>query len=458
MKKGINLLLPALAALILVGCSGSNPTARRSAGESSSAGRTPPSEERRAANEQAVRSCPSLNDEGERVNLVVIAGNRSNTYELPAGSRADEVFCSLVARTFERSNLEASGNVAFVVSDGDPWQAQVLAPNGRPDHLQVSANNDYMLNNRIQSTISHVILPFMDSEHLQAKNREADLLEALKVASRILRDMDPARENHLLIIDSGITTAGHIDMREFDVMEDGVGAEVRRRLQDASLLPDLAGVNVSFFHIGSGAYPQQVHSGPLEEALMAFWRQILEGGGANVLQMQGRSIGGNPRTGLPFVSPVDFNAPEIDLSDLQSIVFSEEMLGFLGGTSEFLDEEAAKGALRATALELAAFLRAHPENHVYIVGSQARTQGGSDLDISQSRADRVKGLLVSEFGLFEERLISIGANVTEFSWRNTDEFLDGQWSDGRAQENRVVAIIPNRAPEASELRVNGLID
>jgi len=392
------------------------------------------------------------------INLVVIAGNRANTYFMPERSVAEEVFCDLVGRTFDINGLEAEGQIAFVISDGVPWQADIIGPNNRPADLQVSANNDYVLGNRITSTISNVVLPFMDSAHAEARHEEADLLEALHVAERVLRDMAPNRDNHILIIDSGITTTGHIDMNQFSITEPGVGMEVANRLETAGLLPNLSGVEVSFFQIGSGAAPQQVPTGPVEAALIDFWSAIMERTGANAT-LQGRSVGSLARTGLPFVTPVHFEAPEIDLSDLQSEILSEDTLGFVANASDFINEEISISALAATAENLRGFLARSPENRIYIVGSQAqgpdRNMGSA---LSQRRAQRVRDLFVTEFDLPSGQLIAIGGGVTEFSWRNTDEFESGEWSDDLAQQNRVVAIIPSTATEMEELRAYGLVE
>lgn len=404
------------------------------------------------------RSCPEAQTTEAPINLVVIAGNRANTYFMPENSHAEAAFCQLVGQTFAINGLEAEGNIAFVISDGNPWQADIMGANNRPADLQVSANNDYVLNNRITGIISNVILPFKDSEHAEARYEEADLLEALHVAERILRDMDPTRENHLLIIDSGITTTGHLDMNQFTVTDTGVAEEVANRLEGAGLLPDLSGVNLSFFNIGSGAAPQQVPTGPVEEALVHFWTTLLGRTGAS-LQIQGRSVGSHVRTGLPQVTPVNFEAPVVDLSDLRSEIFSEETLGFVAGESDFINEAASIEALAQTAAQLSGFLASNPTNHVYIVGSQAQGPDrhlGSAL--SQRRAQRVRDLLVSEFNLPSGQVVAIGGGVTEFSWRHTDEFLNGVWADDLAAQNRVVALIPSSAAEMEELRSHGFVD
>jgi len=461
-KRIVWAAVASLLCLLLLGCSSQNTAnndRRQAAGGSNG---TAESEKNRTARSEARHCHPEVGSEA-LINLVVIVGNRANTSDIPVGSSVDGIFCNLVGRTFEISNLEAKGNVAFVVSDGEPWRAEVLGQNGRVADLSVSANNSYMLNNRIINAINHVILPFLDSDHLMAQNEEADLFEALHIASRILRDMDSSRENHILIIDSGITTVGHIDMREFDILDDGISEEIAHRLAAASLLPNLYDVNVSFFNMGGSAYPQQVLSGPVEDALMVFWYDVLQATGAQVLQMQGRNEGGNHRAvekGYPFVSVVEFPASELDLSDLKSEIFTEEKLGFIADESLFINEEYAKNILATTAESLAAFLDSNPAHMVYIIGSQAAGPEGrtNEYALSRERAQRVKALLISEFNLPEARLVAIGAGTTSFSWRNTDEFVAGEWCDESAGQNRVVAIIPSTAEEMTELRSHSLID
>ena len=456
MSKKMIQPLVILFCLLLASCTGSGTTTDRR--QVTGGGDTNSNHQR-----QVARSCEWEFESKELINLVVIMGNRANTYELPAGSVVDNVFCELVGRTFEVSNLAATGNVAFVVSDGDPWRADVMGQNGRPADLSVSANNEYMLNNRIRNTINNEILPFMDSDHLRAQNEEADLLEALHVANRILRDMDSGRENHLLIIDSGITTAGHINMREFNLLKDGVAEEVVTRLKAAALLPDLTGVNISFYNIGSGAYPQQIPSGPVEAALISFWQGVLQTTGAELLQIQGRSEGGTPRTlgnGYPFVSNVAFDVIELDFSDLRSEVFTAASLGFIADEREFINERHAREVLSATAINLRPFLGSDPTHTVYIVGSQAVGPLGQTTEyaLSLERANRVRELLITEFNLPESQLIAIGAGTTTLSWRNTEEFVAGVWRDELAEQNRVVAIIPATAAEIGELRRHGFIE
>ena len=447
-----------------MGCGGQGGTASNDRRQAAGGSTSNTSGENTSNNSrEEVRTCNQEVGTEALINLVVITGNRANTSEVPLGGAVDDIFCNLIGRTFEISNLEAEGHIAFVVSDGDPWRADVLDQNGRPANLRVSANNEYVLTNRIRSAISQTILPFMDSDHLMAQTEEADLFEALHIANRVLRDMDPARENHILIIDSGITTTGHIDMREFNILEAGVTDVIVDRLEAASLLPDLQGVNVSFFNIGSVAYPQQIHSGPVEDALVTFWHDILQATGARILHMQGRSEGGQARTvgtGYPFVSPVEFDEPDFDLSDLRSEVFSAEHLGFIADSSEFINEEYAINILSATTEKLTLFLQSSSSNTVYIVGSQAEgpTRNTAGYILSQERAHRIRDLLISEFNLPEAQLIPIGAGTTPLSWRNTDEFDAGVWRDELASENRVVAIIPSTAEEMLELRDNGFVE
>ena len=169
--------------LLLTACGGTQPASGRRPASGQPAASEPPSS---PASSATARTCPQQASQGGLVNLVVIAGNRANTYEMPASGRANEVFCDLVSRTFEIDGLEAQGQLAFVVSDGNPWQAQLAAPNGHPVDLRVTANNAYMLSQNIQNTVSNMVLPFMDHENFQARYSEADLLEAIWEGARIL--------------------------------------------------------------------------------------------------------------------------------------------------------------------------------------------------------------------------------------------------------------------------------
>lgn len=414
------------------------------------------------ANRGNSRNCDGGLETNEQINLVIIVGQRANTTAPPTGGNLDDYLCQRIGQTFTIDGLSATSNVAFITSDSAPGERPIVNANGRPADLTVTANNSYMLNNRIQSLISHTILPFMDADGMNATAPEADLFEALHVAARLFRDMDQDRTNHLIIIDSGITTAGHLDMRDFNILETDVPTEILTRLKEASLLPDLNDVIVSHFNIGNVSAPQMNVSGPIEGGIREFWHTILTGSGATVHQMQLRSEGGTTlqvTDGFPFVSVVEFNVPEFDLSDLNSQFFPASSLGFIADTDQFVDEPTARAVIHETGQNLVAYLAQNPTHHIYIVGSQARGPANADgFDLSYARARRVKTLLVDNFHIDPNRLRPIGGGTTPLSWRNAEEFLDGEWQDQLAELNRIVAIIPSTAPEAFELRLTGLTD
>lgn len=110
---------------------------------------------------------------------------------------------------------------------------------------------------------------------------------------------------------------------------------------------------------------------------------------------------------------------------------------------------------------------ANYEGNVYIVGSEARV-GNPNEDITNSgnvsynRARVVRKELIEHFNLPEERLILVHGFLTEFSWRNANEYewINGRWQHNieNARKNMVVAIVPYGSEKYQELRNSGLLD
>jgi len=425
----------------------------------------------------------------EGVNLVVIVGNRANTHELTA--REYNVIEDIINRSFESvGRFDARANVSFIVSDGEPRRREI-------GEITVSANNVTMRTQEIERVIRGTIMPFMRNDNFRAVNEEADLIEALRQATHIIRNTSNGRQNHILIVDSGITTTGFLDMRRTNIQDTPVETIVES-LMEAGALPDMTGIYVTFINIGNAAYPQLLPRHRFfEETLTNLWAEIIAATGAKLVDTNGNPTdtllfsvqGSRPNMyfetggGFPFVSVIPFrgmfsdtvsdgigddnynNGTNLDIPHLvlspPPVIFGTAMLGFVPDRYELRNPDVAMDILRIY-LEIdnsvLAYLEHNPESKLYIVGSEARLRpnlpNSREPELSTQRANTVRQILESEFGIPSYRIESFGAGTTVFSWRNANEFPDGSTIQVQeyAQQNRVVAIIPSSAVEFEEIR------
>lgn len=410
--------------------------------------------------------------------IVVLGTTRANTYQLD--SFDFEVLERYLRNSFGtsgdmfESNLQA--NIAFVIADGNPWQARLSDWPGftlESDALIVDEPNSVHRDRRVDYIINQNIIPFLTSEYSRARAPEADLIAALWEAQRILNGMAGSGENHILIVDSGITTTGSLDMVSIDIQETPY-MEIVDSLRDRHL-PDLSGINVHFIGLGRTSGRQEMPNDRLlNNQLTNLWHELLVASGAeNVIVEWNRGAGvtpnlhneDDPYNSFPFVSFIPFNSPnvEITISPEEIEVLDIDSLGFYPSSDLLRREYNTVNSLRPLAEGLFKFLEHDSEAIVYLVGSEARVyhnrENSGDGELSLSRANRIRELLISEFALPPEQLVTIGAGTTVFPWRNSDEFIDGSHVQNaeNASRNRVVAVIPSTATEVNYLVETGLV-
>ena len=418
-------------------------------------------------------------DDLEEINLVIILGNRANTYSLSESEF--DIMQQYIERSFASTGRESDvrANVAFIISDGTPTPITSIASVNdwdrswwNAENIEVRVTQPANRTPRIREVFTHSIRPFLESPHLRATNEEADLLTSLRRATDILSNMDGIGGDYILIFDSGISTSGPLDFNRLNIQyEDFSIKEVIEELERTGTLPILNGITVNFFDIGAVASPQQVpDTNIFKEQLLSLWKNILTASGADSVNVTWRNTFGrvpnryvedSDGDGFPFVTVVPFVEPYFHFEVGE--VFASAELGFLPNSFEFRDEENAIRILSEVADGIHYFLHGNPLNVVYIVGSEARIyydapnpRGGY---IARRRAEAVMNLLVNNFNIPNEQLRIVNAKTTVFSWRNSEEFPDGiTFNHENAEENRVVAIFPDTSNKVEELLMNGLLD
>ena len=426
----------------------------------------------------------------EAINLAVIIGNRANSLTL--GQDEINIASDLIRQAFEIDGNTAQGHIAFVISDGNPQQIPVVDRLGRPTNLAVDARNPNLRDRDLDDLINNTVIPFLDSTHTKAQAEEADLVQAIQVANNILRNMPQDRNSHLLIIDSGISTSGIIDLTAMNIQdEDFQVSQFVNELNENNLLPDLNGSDVTFIDLGGAAGAQgtsgiqQVPQDAMD-TLGELWQEVIMASNGNLQDIRtvGNTVGREPlnwhegEDSLPFVSSVNFNAPTPTLFYTEEVISDEELdvlsneeyeelmkdltfgaeLGFIPYEDILRSPSNATNILKDAAAFLSHYFAGDADRHAYVVGSEADSRTPRRDTLSEERATRVIEILVNEFGLPANRLHAVGGGTTVLPWRNANERPNGVWNEYYAQQNRLVTIVPSFSDRVAVLEEAGLID
>lgn len=427
--------------------------------------------------------------------LVIIIGKHSNTYNI-----IDDVI-EKITPLIKRSIVDydespdpdnayyAKANVSVVVCDGDP-RSVPLTKDGE-DILICAANNRSNFNDEKDELIIR-ITDFLRSDQLVANDPEVDLLSALSRAKKLLNTYSTDLERNIVILDSGITTKGYLDMCKGETkFATNENATILENIEEG--IPNLSGIKVTFYGLGCVCGRQkEITTDAMENKLIDLWQKIIEDKAKAELindlyiypskgiamEYSEDEIEGKPN--YPMVSTVYFPQPDgkvipdgitvinptqaptstgneptpVPEPKVEAKFYSSD-LGFIANTAQFLDKGHAIEAINLLSKDIEAVIN-ETDYLIYVVGSIAkvspdRTDRSNAL--SKARAEAVKNILVDEFNVPADRIRVIDAGVTEFSWRNANE------DNGPKQENRVVAIFSaNRTDLVDELRAEGYID
>lgn len=456
----------------------------------------------------SMSACGAEEDLGDKgIALVMILGKHGNANWDDETLRSAKEYMERAFTCKKDKGWTATGNVSVIVCDGMPTKASfVVANDGRQmDFLDISFKERKIA--AINSGISKwadVVIDMMDfdgatfgesSFSLRADDSEVDLLGAISEAQAILNNnkYKDATEKHILIIDSGISTAGAFNMCDIPLIgkADGemvIAENVVSKIPETGF-PDLDGIKVTFWGLGNVANPQMSISkdNELRTMLEDIWTMIIRDKckGELTEEIKFSETSGMPMEwnadgsgDYPMVTPIDFtrpvpvsqvtmpNMPEAETSAPSSEPpepsepFTSTKLGFIEDTADFIDEDATMKVLSSRALAMREFLRDNPDEKVFVVGSIARIERDRNYEnpnadyppyLSQSRAKAVADVLIKRYGINEASLVAVGAGVIEFSWRNADEFAQGKDFEEEAAKNRVVNIFTEGSGECDEL-------
>lgn len=422
---------------------------------------------------------------------VIIVGNHANANKFTE-KEMEALLGDKIERSFTHSKKGndycIQANVSIIVVDGKPEQSYVTFDGERIEMDASAKSIEKVLHEK--EYICDDINAYLFSDDLRANDAEVDLLAAIAEAETILDSYPDSMEKHMVIYDTGITTAGFLNMNKIDIQNGSVD-QVLERLPEGAF-HKLGGIKVTFGGLGNVCFPQSdmrqdsSFKNRLENLWTAYFTRcgaeltapieyaakgndpmvnvVTEGEAAGCVQPNEEIVSYEP------VSIVSFKLSEKEVieefvtgSSETPIILSTVELGFKGDSAEFRDQAAAEKALISYE-EIFTLLKEHPEITIYVVGSKAKTTPDEDVStdpLSRDRANAVANLIQKMFGISASQIQIIDAGTTRFSWRSGVEFPDGTWAskDKVAQmQNRVVAIIPSTSSSlVNELSTAGKI-
>ena len=349
-----------------------------------------------------------LADTGE----VISCNNAAFVYAKRANSSQD----MSVAEEYLDAIAKNEGHFFGVVADGDPWAFDV--------QLASDESNGRRKAKAIEGLKAEKIL----GGDWNARTEEVDLFAAICEADRRLSSFSAeGNRNVLVIIDSGISTAGLINFTEESTREALLEPEVLiSTLRESGDLVKFENIDeVIWFGLGETSGEQASPNQGTTKAMEYFYRALFEAAGVEGGITFRPGSGAAPTEGVPSVSAVDMpriaydseNDRPMRLGD--NVEFdelkSDGAIKFDYDSDALADESAASEALKDHINQLIDF----PTLKV-VVNGYTDTAGDAsyNLDLSQRRANTVKALMV-DAGVPESQITAVG--MGEDATYETDE-------------------------------------
>lgn len=400
--------------------------------------------------------------------MVVILGNHANAMAVPPDAY-NVVEASL-------NKVVYGGYICAVIADATPTKIELVDDD---DFFIENARNDTTLGTAIDKRKGQ-IMKTLENLDVCADSPEVDLLAAIREAKNALSNsrLDGISDKRIFIIDTGISTAGDLNFVDMDftrgLPDIGDIVEQLQRYEGLGVLPDLAGITVTFVGTGDGlaevAAPQIVSTVD-KKFIKNLWTEVVRACGAADIRFETVAGWDTPNvytedadSKFPYVSVIIFvHKKVIDFSDLfkvdpnhpddpptlpdppvVEIKLPSETVGFKPDYALYLNEQNAKNILRPFAEELKEFFQYFPDEKIWIIGTTSAVYPGASgsIQLSLERAELVRTTLVTEFDIPEKNLVTIGLGA-RFPWF-VDEYPNGSYDTTIAQQNRAVWLITAR--------------
>lgn len=268
-------------------------------------------------------------------------------------------------------------------------------------------------------------------------DNEVDIIESFNLACKSFSSLKNVKHtSRIFIYDSGISTSGIINFNEHEFLNFD-NNKIDEFLNDnKSELPDLENVLIEWYGIGETIEPQCALNHTQLKQLELFWREIIEYCGGKVVFIS--NLYAKPNETSNSVTPVEFSkTSSIGARENDAKIDQVFTVYFERQTEEYADKEEAKKTVESVYKAIN-----ESKERWYIIGCEA----GKTVDkvnqlnnhICTKRAIKLYNELISQ-GVSDDQLIlcSLGPHNP---W-HTDDYIEDEWIDALAKENRRVIII-----------------
>lgn len=299
--------------------------------------------------------------------IAIIASNRSNQ---------------------QRFNLLSSEHIISAIDDHMGGTFYVISADGVP-RLVVSIDSTSTRQDDTEKEDYEVSV--LEAMLTPAEKPESDMLSALSLAASSLAHASGDRT--ILVVDSGISTAGAMAFQNTGLLEPHADVDAMvERMRSAGTLPDLTGVTVRWFGLGSVEDPQPLLDTAAKSRLKNLWTKLITAANGEVVfdDTPMMKVIGDDLPTVPEVTPVPVGAFELGAAPSLEVSLPDTEVGFEADVDVLRNEEVAKSRIQ----EAAAQIRSSGVSEVRVTGCTS-SWGTAEhrQDLSERRAGVVAGLL-----------------------------------------------------------------
>ena len=365
----------------------------------------------------------------EKENVQLLLGIRNNS-KAPDLKKAEEEI---------KSALKSQGNLGLTLIDGSPKLVKSFE-SPKPKAMLTPSKKQDILNTQFEE-----INTFIGGLRPQAP--ECDILKAINISADNLADRSGVKS--LVIMDSGLSTTGLLDFRSADVASLKID-EIIGALQSKKAIPNLEGVDVSWYGMGQTTDPQIEPSSEYKYVLEELWTAILKEAGAKSVHIARETLEDVEldRSDFPKVSPVDCKLEESIIASLdEPMVFGQEKIKFKSDSAELLTN---KKDVEARLKPIVDFMNENSQEKILLAGTTAKYGSQKSCeDLSLKRCETIKTILVS-MGIEEARIRLLGLGYENPFYQN-DLKADGSQDEVLAVKNRTVIVMSLKSQTAKDL-------
>ena len=299
--------------------------------------------------------------------IAIIASNRSNQ---------------------QRFNLLSSEQIISAIDDHMGGTFYVISADGVP-RLVVSIDSSSTRQDDTDKEDYEVSV--LEAMMTPAEKPESDMLSALSLAASSLAHASGDRT--ILVVDSGMSTAGAMAFQNTGLLEPHADVDAMvERMRSAGALPDLTGVTVRWFGLGSVEEPQPLLDTAAKNRLKNLWTKLITAANGEVVfdDAPMMKVTGEDLPAVPEVTPVPVGAFELGAAPSLEMSLPDTEVGFEADVDVLRNEEVAKSRIQ----EAAAQIRSSGVSEVRVTGCTS-SWGTAEhrQDLSERRAEVVAGLL-----------------------------------------------------------------